>query len=91
MAGDFAAQAAKIAADTIAPGARPPDRGTRGARKRATADAGVWKLPRGDAYYAWALRAATTTRMTPDEIHERGREELRALQAEMDAILEGRV
>jgi uncharacterized protein (DUF885 family) len=58
-------------------------------RKRATADAGVWKLPQGDAYYAWALRAATTTRMTPDEIHARGQEELSALQAEMDTILKG--
>ena len=56
-------------------------------RKRATSDAGVWKLPQGDAYYAWALRAATTTRMTPDEIHARGQEELAALQAEMDTIL----
>ena len=51
----------------------------------ATGDAGVWKLPRGDEYYAWALRAGTTTRMTPDEIHQRGQEELRALQSEMDA------
>ena len=56
-------------------------------RQRATADAGVWKLPQGDAYYAWTLRASTTTRMTPDEIHDRGREELAALQSEMDAIL----
>jgi uncharacterized protein (DUF885 family) len=48
----------------------------------------VWKLPRGDEYYAWALRAGTTTRMTPDEIHDSaGQEELRALQSEMDAIL----
>jgi uncharacterized protein (DUF885 family) len=33
------------------------------------------------------VAAGTTTRMTPDEIHQRGREELRALQSEMDAIL----
>ena len=52
-----------------------------------TSDAGVWKLPRGDEYYAWALRAGTTTRMTPEEIHQRGQEELRALQSEMDGIL----
>lgn len=37
----------------------------------ATADAGVWKLPDGADYYAWTLRAATTTRMTPDEVHAR--------------------
>ena len=34
-------------------------------RAKATGDAGVWKLPRGDEYYAWALRAGTTTRLSP--------------------------
>lgn len=56
-------------------------------RASATADAGVWKLPNGDAYYAWALRAGTTTDRTPDQVHEQGREELRVLQAEMDTLL----
>ena len=37
--------------------ARPPDRRAwTPARKRATSDAGVWKLPDGEAYYAWALK-----------------------------------
>lgn len=39
---------------------------------RATDDAGVWKLPRGDAYYRHALARHTTTSMTPDEIHAEG-------------------
>ncbi|MEZ5959988.1 MAG: DUF885 family protein [Hyphomonadaceae bacterium] len=56
-------------------------------QRRADSDAGVWKLPRGDEYYAWALRAGTTTTMTPDEVHEMGLEELRALHAQMDPIL----
>jgi uncharacterized protein (DUF885 family) len=56
-------------------------------RVKATSDAGVWKLPQGDAYYAWALRASTTTNMTPDEVHEMGRDELARLQAQMDTIL----
>jgi uncharacterized protein (DUF885 family) len=41
-------------------------------RQRATSDFGVWKLPQGEAYYAWALSAATTTRRTPDQIHQQG-------------------
>ena len=89
MPGDFAAQAAKIATDKIGPALDRQLAELEAHRKRATSDAGVWKLPQGDAYYAWALRAATTTRMTPDEIHARGQEELEALQAEMDAILKG--
>jgi len=85
--GDWAGQAAKIAADRIRPALDAQLAELTRQRARATSDAGVWKLPQGDAYYAWALRAATTTRMTPDEIHARGREELAELQSEMDTIL----
>ncbi|KPF73734.1 hypothetical protein IP88_08740 [alpha proteobacterium AAP81b] len=50
-------------------------------------DAGVWKLPQGDAYYRYNLRAQTTTSLSPDEIHKTGWEQNRAYEAEMDAIL----
>ena len=87
--GDFGAKAAKIASDAIAPALDRQIAELEAHRQRAKPDAGVWKLPQGDAYYAWTLRAATTTQMTPDEIHDRGREELAALQSEMDTILKG--
>ncbi|MBC8026069.1 MAG: DUF885 family protein [Steroidobacteraceae bacterium] len=87
MRGELAARAEKIAAAKIAPALDRQIAELEAHRKLATADAGVWKLPRGDEYYAWTLRAGTTTRMTPDEIHERGQQELRELQSEMDAIL----
>ncbi len=89
LPGDFGAQAAKIARDEIGPALDRQTAELEAHRRRATGDAGVWKLPQGDAYYAWTLRAATTTPMTPDEIHARGREELAALQSEMDGILKG--
>ncbi len=89
MQGRFGLQAWQIALDKIAPALDLQIAELEAHRARATADAGVWKLPQGDAYYAWTLRAATTTTMTPDEIHERGQEELAALQSEMDAILKG--
>jgi uncharacterized protein (DUF885 family) len=56
-------------------------------RGHARSAPGMWAQPGGDAYYAWALKASTTTTMTPDEVHEMGLEELRALQARMDPIL----
>ncbi|HEY1607469.1 MAG TPA: DUF885 family protein [Allosphingosinicella sp.] len=59
-------------------------------RARADGRAGVWKLPDGEAYYAWALRAGTTTNMNPDEVHAMGREQLASLQARMDPILRAR-
>jgi uncharacterized protein (DUF885 family) len=87
MSGDHAAKATKIATDKIAPALDRQIAELESQRKRATSDAGVWKLPRGDEYYAWALRAGTTTQMTPEQIHTMGQEELRVLQSEMDGIL----
>ena len=87
MPGNYGAQAAKIAQDKIAPALDRQFEEILGHRRRATSDAGVWKLPRGDEYYGWALRAGTTTNMTPEQIHARGREELQELQSRMDAIL----
>jgi uncharacterized protein (DUF885 family) len=87
MPGDFAARAKEIGAGKIAPAMDRQMTVLEMHRRQATSDAGVWKLPRGDEYYAWTLRAGTTTRMTPDEIHARGQTELRELQSEMDAIL----
>ena len=49
----------------------------------ATDDAGVWKLPDGDAYYAYILRTETSADMTPDEVHELGLFEVERIQAEM--------
>ena len=54
---------------------------------KATDDAGVWRLPRGDAFYARALETFTTTSLTPDEIHAIGLREVARLEGEMDVIL----
>ena len=87
ISGDYAARAAKLARERVAPALDRQIGELLAHRRRATSDAGVWKLPRGDEYYAWTLRAGTTTNMTPDQVHARGREELRELQSRMDGIL----
>ena len=56
-------------------------------RPQATVDAGVWRLPKGDAYYAWALRAGTTTTLDPAHVHQMGLDQLAALQARMEPLL----
>jgi uncharacterized protein (DUF885 family) len=50
-------------------------------------DDGVWHLPDGDAYYAWAVRYHTTTERTPKQIHELGLAEVARIQAELREIL----
>lgn len=56
-------------------------------RAAATDDAGVWHFKDGDAYYAWALKAGTTTDRSPDDIHRLGQEQIKAIQSRMDGIL----
>ncbi|HVJ09068.1 MAG TPA: DUF885 family protein [Acidisarcina sp.] len=47
---------------------------------------GVWSLPDGDTYYAFAVRRSTTTSLTPEQIHEIGLAEVKRDEEEMLAI-----
>lgn len=53
----------------------------------ATDDAGLWRLPRGGAAYAAALRTNTTTDLTPEQVHELGRQEVARIENKMDGLL----
>jgi uncharacterized protein (DUF885 family) len=55
---------------------------------KTTTDDGVWKLPDGDAFYAYTLRSNTTTNTPPNEVHELGLREVARIEAEMRAILD---
>ena len=59
----------------------------RAERAVATAEPGISARPQGDAFYNWALRSSTTTRLTPEQVHQQGLEELEELHARMDPIL----
>lgn len=56
-------------------------------RGKAVHDAGVWRLPDGEAYYASAASAATTTNMTGDEIHKLGLAQVAEIGARLDGLL----
>lgn len=53
----------------------------------ATHEAGVWRLPQGDAWYALALRSNTTIPMGGLEMHQLGLDTFKSLSAELDALL----
>ncbi len=53
----------------------------------ASHDAGVWRLPNGDALYQAMIRQMTDTDLTAEEIHQIGLDEVARVTAEMDAIL----
>lgn len=59
------------------------------AMDRAGEAPGVSALPEGEAYYAWALRVATTTTRGAAEIHALGLELSRSLAARMEQLLRG--
>lgn len=55
---------------------------------KTTGNHGVWAMPQGAEYYAWAVKNHTTSSMTPDEVHALGLSEVARIEAEMDAILQ---
>jgi uncharacterized protein (DUF885 family) len=56
---------------------------------KATSNEGAWRLPDGEAFYAWRVRNQTTTDLGAGEIHRIGLAEVERIAAEMDAILVG--
>jgi uncharacterized protein (DUF885 family) len=87
MPGGYGARAEALAREKVAPAMDRQIAELARHRTRADGRAGVWRLPDGEHYYSWALRAGTTSNLTPDEVHAMGREQLAALQARMDPIL----
>jgi uncharacterized protein (DUF885 family) len=87
IAGDWEARARKIVTGAVAPALERQIDELRLERADATGDAGMWARPHGDEYYRWALKASTTTSLTPDEVHAMGLAQLDELQGRMDPIL----
>ena len=85
--GFWSARAQGIVAKNVVPALQRQLAELKNQRTRATSEAGMWSRPHGDEWYAWGLRASTTTRRTPQEIHQIGKDQLAELQARMEPIL----
>jgi uncharacterized protein (DUF885 family) len=85
--GDWVARASAIARTAIGPALDRQLAEIRAQRAVATDAAGLGTRPHGPEWYAWGLRAGTTTRRTPADIHALGRAQLIELHAQMDVIL----
>ncbi|ARR53209.1 DUF885 domain-containing protein [Rhizorhabdus wittichii DC-6] len=87
IGGDWGARAETIVAAEIFPALDRQIALVTGLRKAASHDAGCWRLPKGDEYYADALMNATTTTLSPEEVHQMGREQVAEISGQIDAIL----
>jgi len=87
IAGDWDARARKLVSSEVAPALERQIDELKAERASATDVAGMWSRPHGAEFYAWALKASTTTNMSPDEVHAMGIEQLNELQGRMDPIL----
>ncbi len=87
IAGDYGAEAKKIVEGEIFPALDRQIALVADMRKAAVHDAGCWRLPHGDEYYADALMNATTSTYTPAEVHQMGLDQVAEISAQIDAIL----
>ena len=85
--GDWGMRAAKILTDKVYPALDRQIALVKDMRAKATHDAGVWKLPDGDAYYRDSILNYTTSTMAPAEIHQTGLDIIKDHSAQIDAIM----
>jgi len=88
LGGDYARRATALVQTQVYPALHRQIDALAELRRKAGHDAGVWRLPDGDAYYAWLLKVGTSTPLTADEIHRIGLEQVEAIGARMDALLQ---
>ena len=81
------AEATNVIEDTVMPAYRALDRYFNDRYLPATRDSiGLSSLPGGDTWYEFRARLFTTTRLTPDEIHRIGLDEVKRIRDEMMQI-----
>lgn len=87
IAGDWSTPAARIVEVAVYPALDRQIALLKQLRGQTSPGAGIWRLPQGDAIYAAALAQATTTSLTPDEVHRMGLQQVAQISAELDRIL----
>ena len=87
IVGNWAARAAKIVELAVYPALDRQIALMTSLRSKTAAGDGAWRIKRGDEIYADALAQATTTNLTPDEVHAIGLEQVADISAKIDNIL----
>jgi uncharacterized protein (DUF885 family) len=85
--GDYVARCQALVEKEVYPALSTQLETLKSMQAKAGHDAGVWRLPQGEAYYRWLLREGTSTSLTPEEVHQMGLEQNKAIEARMDGLL----
>jgi len=83
----YGRDAARIYDDKVGPALDRQIAAARALRAKAGHDAGVWRLPEGERFYAVALHSTTTTRLSAKEVHRFGLDQAKAISARLDGLL----
>jgi len=89
IGGDWQGRATRIVSEKVFPALDRQIALIRQLRPSASNIAGLWRLPHGDSIYAMALQQATTTNLSPAEVHQMGLTQVAEISAQIDAILRG--
>jgi uncharacterized protein (DUF885 family) len=87
VAGDWQRRATEIVSNHVYPALDRQIAAMERLKPTSRAGDGAWRLTDGDAIYAEALRQATTTNFTPEEVHQLGLQQVAELSAEIDKVL----
>ena len=86
LAGDWSRAATSVYEGRILPALERQIALLESLQGKATHDAGVWRLPDGEALYAHALQAKTTTTLSPAEVHQMGLDTTAELSARAEVL-----
>ena len=87
LAGDYGARCARLVEQKVYPALDRQIALVKQIRATARSAAGLGAVPNGAAIYAAALKAATTSNLSPAEVHQMGVDQVADLSAQLDAIL----
>jgi len=85
--GDWGPRAAAIVSKDVYPALDRQITAVTELRKTTPSGDGAWRIPQGAAIYADALAQATTTKFTPDEVHQLGLAQVAEITAQLDTLL----
>lgn len=87
LPGDYGPRAMAVVEQQVFPAFDRHIAAIKGLRAKASSEAGVWRLPDGDAYYAAGVKSSTTTEYSPDDVHRLGLAQVAEISSRLDVML----